>query len=56
MPAAQIVFCLVGGYTQILWLVAASALAMLVLVGGVYLRAYRMPATAVEPEQVLVSA
>jgi hypothetical protein len=56
MPAAQIVFCLVGGYTQILWLVAASALAMLLLVGGVYLRAYRVPATAIEPEQVLASA
>jgi hypothetical protein len=46
VPVAEVVFCLAGGYTQILWLVGASALAMLVLVGGVYLLASRARPTA----------
>jgi hypothetical protein len=48
-PLAEVVFAIAGAHWDFLWLVAASAAAMIVLVGGVYRRAATTDAAARVP-------
>lgn len=45
-PVINLVFCLVGGFTGVLWLVLTAALAMIALVSAVYLKGKKADLTS----------